>query len=1149
MSVFFSKQWIRYRLLFAMVLALLLLLGVGIWITSSFYNEEEFSDQRIYISEIMLSNQSAYPYEDGNFYDWIELYNGTDEDVNLFRYGLSDNDASVKWRFPSGTVIKSGGYLVVFCDESLSNASGLRAPFGISKKGKDEVILVNDGGFVVDRVATVACGNNQAYAYVEGKWVVTDQCTPGYANTSVGREAFLASFGGDTVDCNVKISEVAAKNLSCFLDENGHASDWIELYNAGESDADLTGCWLSNDAEHLFEWQIPSLILKPRERIVIFCSDSSSAGDNTKELHTAFRLKATYASVYLTTKRGTVIDMVTYANLPNGCAYALLEDGSYVSTPYITPGYPNTKQGYEDWCATTPYTAPKAAAIGVIISEIMASQSGTYPDGDGDYSDWIELMNITEKEISLEGFFLSDLESDLYQWKFPAVVLAPNSRLIVFASGKGNTGIQGNYALHTSFKLSSVTETVYVSSPSGQPVDVVTYRNLPKEYTLIRESKQDPGTVTRYPTPGYSNDAKGYAKFLEEREGQAKPSLVINEVMLANTSYLKQKGKYYDWIELLNDSGENINLSEYYLSDDQKDPFRYQLPNKTLKAGGMQVVIASGNVALTGTFPHAGFRLGLGEVLHLFRKDGTLVDSILLVEYPKGTSQGREQGEYGFFYFTAPTPGKANGQGIRYIASTPKPSVPGGVYNQTTAVTVILEGNGTIYYTLDGSIPTMESICYTEPIRLSKTTVLRTVAYAQGYLKSFVGTYTYLINENHTLPVVSLSANPEDLFNKDRGIYMKGNGASSQYPYKGANYWLDIEVLSHVEYFYAGEDGFSLDCGLKIFGGYSRALGKKSFQLKFREKYGASTLQYPVFAELDVQSFSSLVLRSGSSDYVKAMMRDEMFTSLAADAGMNVAVQANRGVVLYINGEYWGVYYVREKTNEEWIAKHYGVSEESVTILFGVGTHWKNGKINADYASIIRYVSSHDMSKPENYAYIESKVDVTSLIDWYIAEAYARNTDLGNIRFFKSDELDGKWHWIYYDLDLTWNTHSNHIAYMFSVERTGKQNSTLVRNLLKNKTFRNLYLERLSGYLKTSYSNAAVLAKIEAFEKMLEPEMERNAIRWNTTEKKWKSSVRYLKNYVSSSATNRAIQMAKYADDYFKLSDKEYAYYFGDIPS
>ena len=98
----------------------------------------------------MSSNSGSYIDEDGNTYDWIELYNGTSEDVNLKDYGLSDDvSGRVKWKFPNIT-IKSKEYLVIFF--SGKKESGLKVNFSLSKNGGETITLKNSNGKTIDSV-------------------------------------------------------------------------------------------------------------------------------------------------------------------------------------------------------------------------------------------------------------------------------------------------------------------------------------------------------------------------------------------------------------------------------------------------------------------------------------------------------------------------------------------------------------------------------------------------------------------------------------------------------------------------------------------------------------------------------------------------------------------------------------------------------------------------------------------------------------------------------------------------------------------------------------------------------------------------------------------------------------------------------------
>ena len=150
------------------------------------------------------------------------------------------------------------------------------------------------------------------------------------------------------------------------------------------------------------------------------------------------------------------------------------------------------------------------------------------------------------------------------------------------------------------------------------------------------------------------------------------------------------------------------------------------------------------------------------------------------------------------------------------------------------------------------------------------------------------------------MDVVSVTSDPDGLFSHDRGILVLGGG-SPAYPHNGANFFQDWERYAHVELLPkngpGGEDpGFSADCGLKVFGGMSRIYEKKSLALNFRDCYGASSLDYPVFDSRDFGEYDNLILRTSGQDRLLTVMKDAMFTSVLDDAGVGF-VQAYRPVV------------------------------------------------------------------------------------------------------------------------------------------------------------------------------------------------------------------------------------------------------------
>jgi len=159
----------------------------------------------------------------------------------------------------------------------------------------------------------------------------------------------------------------------------------------------------------------------------------------------------------------------------------------------------------------------------------------------------------------------------------------------------------------------------------------------------------------------------------------------------------------------------------------------------------------------------------------------------------------------------------------------------GGVYTKNVTVTLTSESNSTIYYTLDGAIPGSHSHRYSTPINIDKIGIIRAVTYVNGK-KSSVITQSYFCDRAYSLPIVSITSNPNNFWDYDRGIYVKGCCADTIEPYLGANFWKDWERTCNVEmYDTNGDPCFNQEAGMSLFGGFSRALPQKSIALIARK--------------------------------------------------------------------------------------------------------------------------------------------------------------------------------------------------------------------------------------------------------------------------------------------------------------------------
>ena len=676
--------------------------------------------------------------------------------------------------------------------------------------------------------------------------------------------------------------------------------------------------------------------------------------------------------------------------------------------------------------------------------------------------------------------------------------------------------------IYSGFNLENKTGVAILTNNKGKIIDSVEYNDLPNGMAYIKEN----GTFYQSSniSPGEENDVDGIAKFSETKL-KNNNDLIINEVMNNNSTYLVQNGyEYYDWIELKNNSNHDIKLSDYYLSTNDDNYNMYKLPEKTLTPGELYIVMASGDENLSNnSYKHTNFKLGDIESLYL-TKNNKIVDSMLIADIPSGYSEGRNN-DNGFYYFSSPTPGNNNGTGISAIAALPSLSITPGVYNDSKGINLEIKGAGTIYYTLDGSTPTTSSKIYNGPILLNSTTVVKAVSVLEGKLISKAAIGSYIINENHTLPVMSVSLNPSN-FNR----------------VQSDNWNTELEVEAHAELYEDGK-GFSIPCGFKLFGGSTRGMAKKSFSLKFRKKYGAGTLNYQVFDNRDFSKFNTLILRSGSQDSEFSFMRDSLMTSLV-DGVTNLQVQAYKSVILYINGNYWGVYNIREKVDDDFISNHFNVDGSKANIV-RIDNDISTGTID-DYRNVVNYLNSNNMAISSNYEYIKTKLNIDSFADYWAAEAWVTNNDIINTRFYSHPDVDnGRINMIFYDLDYAmWNVRNNY--FNFTVQPEGmsdfKVTTEMMRSLIRSNEFKKDYLERISYQYKNVWNEERVLKKIDEIYKNLKPEMERNQLRWGITMNTWEENVEKLRDY----ARNRGSYYKSTAKTFFGLSNSEMEKYFGD---
>ena len=1065
------------------------------WQSSSGKGSQPASSCSIVISEICPKNETVLADNDGRYRDYIELYNPGD-DVELTGFRLSDGKTESQ---PFGSLwLRSGEYRVFFLGTDLTG-------FTLSASGGDALQLLDAGGAVVAQVQTVTVGEDQAMLRIGGDYLVSDRPSPGFSNDETGVKAFRE--GTVCQDPALRISELLIRNISALPDEAGSYGDVLELYNASARPISLGAYFLSDDAANRFHFRLPEQTLAPGQYLTVFCDGGNYiAGDGTIHANFAVSLGET---LYLTDSLGRHVT-VTAEDPGRNCSQVWTESG-FLHAP-ASPGYANDEAGQLAFAASRVNEESLLVVSEVLLSSARTPYQGAFPDV-------VELVNRSDQAVSTAGWYLSD-GGDPYAYGLEEVLLAPGERLVVVC-GEETTG----------FRLSKG-ESLILTGPDYTHAPVVVCRSsLGQSLSLLPEG--DAGYSMSQPTPGFPNDGQGLAQYLA---ACLPVGLRISEVMTANASYLKGSyGTVCDWVELYNSSAEPVYLGDYCFSDDPDWLRKHPLPDRTLAPGEYCVFLLSEEpMNLRKGYDVLPFALSSGGESLYLSKNAVVTDHVWIPELSRDTSYGRVPGDAGFSLLAKATPGEANGEAAQILA-VPTAITPQGSYDGVEYLDVILEGEGDIYYTTDCTFPGQKAVLYTDPIRITQTTVIRAVCRAPGKTDSPVLDLTYLVNENDSLSAVCLVAAPEDLWSGSTGIYAYGAGASDTFPYKGANFWQDWERPCTVSLFEAdGSCGFSVGAGVKIFGGFSRGYEKKSLALFFRGCYGCSRLEYPLFGDKGLDTYEAFVLRAGGQDVFTARIRDELVTSLVDDY-TQVAVQDYRPVVVYLNGRYFGVYYIREKINEQYVAGNFNAAPEDCQLCE------YNGYSSQDYVNLINYVHSHNLALPENYEYVCSQVDIEAYMDYLIAQMCVGNDDNTNIKYCKTTE--GKWNWILFDTDHGYTLPGfDAVSDHLNPEGTGTNDNistALINGLLGNPEFKSRFLRRFAWQLNTIWTEENLSERIDLLTKLIDQDMRKDCLRWNKDYDQW---LRYVER-LRTQALERNSFTISCIQSYFHLTDDQMAEY------
>ena len=743
---------------------------------------------------------------------------------------------------------------------------------------------------------------------------------------------------------------------------------------------------------------------------------------------------------------------------------------------------------------------------GLRINEVVSRNVGLLSDADGSQPDLIEMFNAGPAAIDLEGYGLSDDPSIPLKWTFPRFLLEPGEYLLVLAAKPGAD--VRNEAGHAASDLPQD-----AASDHPQDTDSAPPQNAASE--TVPDSMAKTAVLPEYPN--------GRVEVLADETAGSTPAGTVP------------------------DHRQTVSV---------------------LKAGfGLS---------------HRGDRLSLSD------PEGRRLQVLLLDASPSDCSYGRNTaGEN--VWFARGTPGRING-GVEIHdmkafrkGCTLTASHVSGRYPETFPLALSCDRPElTIRYTRDGRVPDGSSPVYQSPLPITDregeryalagkpmtyapvpkpprdAVGLATVLTAQAFDGDTpIGpplVRTFFITpdgkEPHALPIVSLTANPDDLLDDTYGIFAVGShfqalapdqpdgGTPANYNQRGREW----ERPLHMEYLEDGVSVFSQALGVRTFGAWSRAEVKKTMRLIARSEYtpGTDVMAHPFFPGLvddrgeGITRFHQLVLRNGGNDWNTTLFRDPMMQGLATDVP---AKQASRPVIVYLNGEYWGIYFLTESLDADWVEAHHGASADSVGIVANGGELYEGTQADLEaYQDLMAFLEKTPLQSDDAFSQVAARVDVEAYLRYQAAQIYFGNLDWpgNNIRMYRvrpgpgeTDTSgkaaasptsgssgttshavsDGRWRPMLFDTDFGFGLYEDlsdvtHDTLWLAMDPVGKDwpnppwSTLLFRRLMENPTCRRQFVDIMASSMKTRYASQTVLDQIRSWQDLLAPEMAAYAKRY-----------------------------------------------------
>jgi gliding motility-associated-like protein len=615
--------------------------------------------------------------------------------------------------------------------------------------------------------------------------------------------------------------------------------------------------------------------------------------------------------------------------------------------------------------------------------------------------------------------------------------------------------------------------------------------------------------------------------------------IVVNEYSASNLfTYSDNYGDYVDWFEIYNPSGSVVDLTGWYLSDNVNNPIKCQLSGGSVPAGGRTTIFCSGRDEVSGGNIHTSFKLTQTKPEEIIITDaaGNIVDQVQMIPCKPGHSRGRDaDGSATWALFTSPTPNAANANPKPEYATTPIFDIVPGYQTGNISLNISSpDPNVTLYYTNNGTTPTISSTTVSGPISINTNTVIRAIAISSdpNVPHSFIETNTYFINSTHTIPIVSICG--DDIF----------SFINDQHP----NAFYD-NFLGAIEYFSSA--GTLIDEGVGDYnkhGNDSWSYDQRGIDFIMRDQQGYNyAIQHQIFRGKNRDDYQRLIIKAAANDNVSfenggAHIRDAYVHSLSQVGGLRLDERSYEPCILYVNGEYWGVYELREKVGDsDFLDEYYDQDEkynnspEFIQFLKTWGGTWEQfgaPYAQSDWNSLRNYIQNNNMTVQANFDYVDSLYNWKSLVDYFCLNSYTVCMDWlnWNTAWWRGLEPSGdkkKWRYVLWDMDATFGHYINYTGIPDQSANAdpcnpellpdpgGQGHTEILIKLLDNPTFYQFYVSRFIDLGNTVYSCDYMINHLDSLIAIIEPEMPGQVAKWGSSMNTWNNNVQSLRTFIT----------------------------------